>query len=228
MKTNPILTVIIFFTMVTIAFAQSSRPKPTATARPKPSPVAIRLADFTTIAKNAVDACKSDSALPPLSSAEFDFKVQTSVSGNVGIDVWIISVGASRTADNLSDTTFTYDDPNSSKSTSNEMFAFDTLKTLQTNLISLIKGAAAAAKSVPNVDAALFHKLTVTVQFQVKNEASAGAKIPIWGLVFGPKLTGSQSETHSIKLVFTKPAKAAPSPAPSVSPNALPSATATP
>jgi hypothetical protein len=69
------------------------------------------------VQKVLVDYQNEKSSLK-LKSADFDFKVQTENVESIGISVWLITAGASRTSDHVSDVGFTYSLPSPSPSIS--------------------------------------------------------------------------------------------------------------
>jgi hypothetical protein len=79
------------------------------------------------VQKTLIDYQHTSNHLPKLSSAEFDFKVQSEHTEGLGFGIWIITIGGSRTADNVSDLTFTYAVPTPTPASSGPSFSIQPL-----------------------------------------------------------------------------------------------------
>lgn len=144
----------------------------------------------------------SANSLPPLKSAEFDFKtiVATSVTGK--ITLFIVTLGGTHEKDLVSDVTFLYAVP-SAKS-----FAAHGAKkgqvSLQDQLVQTIRSAAEALKNAESFGNLPLDSLAVTVQYCVKNDVNGG------GTVTAPFVTANigadknRSTVQSVRLVFSR------------------------
>lgn len=209
-------------------------PKPTAkptakpASKPKPTPVPLQL--LVTAVQNAIEDVKPDLGPRKLTSAEFDFKLQSDKTGGVSANAWIVTLGVSMKNVDSSEVKFTYDVPDKPAKIDVEMLGFDkeSLKRMQDDLTKVIKAAAPSIKAVPSVQDAKFHKLTCTLLYQVSFNENASVSVPIWNIIFGPKLDMTQTNTHSITLVFSEPTVVSPTPSPPASQSPRPTPSATP
>jgi hypothetical protein len=145
-------------------------------------------------------------ALPPLDSAEFDFKVTTAVVEGAKINFWIFSIGGSHEKDAVNDVTYTYSVP---KATSSELRAEmnkpSKSPTLAEELVATIQRAAVAVKTAPTLGKLKFSKFTANIQYGVKWDASGGINVPVVAtLVAGVNADVNKNSVQSVKLVFGK------------------------
>lgn len=137
-------------------------------------------------------------ALPPLSSADFEFKTTTAVTVGGSINLLIFKFGASREKDVVHDVTFSYDVPQPKsgplKAPAEPPF--------QTALAETIRSAAEAVKTAGSLGNLSFSKLTLTVQYGVKWDTNAGGSGPISFVTVGLNADRNKNTVHSVKLVF--------------------------
>jgi len=180
---------------------------------------------LATLVENAVNACKAAEGVPPLDSAEFDFKVETSGKTSADVEAWVVTAGVSTESKRTTDIVVTYKVPEKPKIKSIEMMGLaglsdtdnEKLKQLQQQITDTVINNAQAAKAVPAINEAKFESLTVSLECQVTWTGEVGVKIP-WKIVFSPKIEGSRATTQSIKLVFKETAQSTASASPTATP----------
>lgn len=142
-------------------------------------------------------------ALPPLASAELNFKVTTVRTVGGSINLYIIKLGASAEDTLVNDVTLTYTAP-----TAIAAAPAAVKPSLTDELVKTIQAAAAAAKRSPAIGAAKFNKCTITVQYGVKWDGNAGvANVPIYFVTVGLNGGKNKNSIQSIKLSFGKDTK---------------------
>jgi len=145
-------------------------------------------------------------ALPPLMSAEFDFKTTAAVTVGGTVNLLIFKFGVSHEKDTVHDVTFTYQVPQvpagaalSSKKPSTS---------LTEELASTIQSAAMSVKNAPSsIGKAKFQQLAVTVQFGVKWDGSGGISAPISFVTAGINADKNKNTVQSVKLIFSNSPK---------------------
>jgi len=138
-------------------------------------------------------------ALPPISSAEFEFKVTTAKTAGGTVTILIFKLGASREKDIVNDVAFAYYPPTQAKAVGDERPV-----PLTEELASTIQSAAAAVKNAPTIGPLNFSKLTVVIQFAVKWDGTIGATVPISIVTAGLSGDMNQTSVQSVKLTFGK------------------------
>ena len=164
----------------------------------------------------------SGSSLPPVTSAEFDFKVSTATIAGAKVNIWILAFGGSMESDHVNDVTFTYAQPSGGHAT--KAITFDPPNVFQKiidlfkkkkqepppakltdELLATIQAAAIAAKNDFKINGTTFDKkVTVTIQFGVQLDAQASASIPVYSVVIGPSIERKANVSQSVKIVFGK------------------------
>ncbi len=174
--------------------AQDTQPKDTVDLDSVIKQVTSALDDYQKNLGGGVDA------LPPLASAEFDFK--TTVGKTVGgsINVLVFKIGASHEKDVVNDVTFTYALPKPPKSAA----AAHTKKppTLEDELANTIQAAAAAVKTAGTLGKLNFSKLSVNIQYGVKWDGNGGVNIPVSLVTVGLSGDVNKNTVQSVKLTF--------------------------
>lgn len=140
--------------------------------------------------------------LPPLSSAEFDFKTTTATTGGFTINVFIFKFGTSHEKDVVNDVTYTYALPSSTKSTS--LQGSHPAPQLKDQLAQTIQEAAKAIKASSTAAGLPFSKLTVNVQYGVKWDVNAAGQIQYSFITVGLSGDKNKNTVQSVKLVFGK------------------------
>jgi hypothetical protein len=139
-------------------------------------------------------------ALPPLSSAEFDFKVTTGRVTTTGINLLIFKIGGSYEYDVVHELTFTYAVPKPKVSIT--ALGPEPPKQLKETLASTIQSAAAAVKTSRTAAGLPFKNLTMIIQYGVKWEGSITASGPISFVTASLGGTKNRNAVQSLKLVF--------------------------
>jgi hypothetical protein len=152
--------------------------------------------------KKAVDQYQESlgggaAALPPLQSAEFDFKVVTEKTASGSISFFIFSFGGSTSDNTVNDVAYTYELPKpGAKALSEEP------PILTETLARTIQEAARAVKESGTLGDLKFTKLVVDIQFGVKWTVDAAGNFTYQFVTL--KLGGqkSQNTVQSVKLTF--------------------------
>jgi len=168
---------------------------------PPTKPPSQDVVDLKTVIKKvqeALDEYQTVSGLPPLASAEIDFKITTDITIGVSVNFWIFKLSGSKTKETVHQLTFTYEPP--------KRLAAAAKKPEEDVKEALAKTIAAAATAVQNSDTEKlkFKKLAVTIQFGVKWDGSGGVSIPISIVTIGPNVDYNKNTVHSVKVVFGK------------------------
>jgi hypothetical protein len=143
---------------------------------------------------------KSPDALPPLTSAEFDFKTTTAKVEGFTINLMIFKIGGSHEKDVVNDVTFTYAVPAPSAG----LVSRKKPPTLTEQLANTIQSSAASVKTCKQIGKLSFTKFTVNLQYSVKWDGNIGATVPISLVTLGPSADVNKNEVQSVKLVFGK------------------------
>ena len=141
-------------------------------------------------------------SLPPLTSAEFDFKTSTATTVGGSINFFIFKIGGSHEKDVCNDVTFKYSVPPPPKGLTSH--AKPNPPTLTEDLLSTIQAAALAVKSAGSLGPLGFSQLTVTIQYGVKWDGNLGANVPISFVTVGLSGDKNKNTVQSVKLVFGK------------------------
>jgi Trypsin-co-occurring domain 2 len=187
---------------------QKAQPK----AKPKPNPY-VPLANIVQAVELVVDAYNArpevkgaNPTLPPLKTADFDFKTVMDVKGGPTINFLIFKAGYTHEKQTTNDVAFQYTPkplPNTGP------FAATVIPTLGDELSKAIDTAANEIKGEKANDTSplplQFHSLTVTVAFQVSNDYQGGLSIPIHLVTLGGSGEVNSAATQSVKLVFSFP-----------------------
>lgn len=180
---------------------------PTPPAAPPP-PDAVPLELVIAQVKEALQEYQTNlgggaDALPPLSSAEFDFKTTTATTIGLSISLFIFKIGGSHEKDVVNDVTFTYSVPKPPPDKKGLGVAKKKPSVeLKDQLAQTIRTAAAAVKTAGTVGKLPFSKLSVNIQYGVKWDGSAGASVPIQLVTIGISGEKSKNTVQSVKLVF--------------------------
>lgn len=144
------------------------------------------------------NAGNSPDALPPLTSAEFEFKTTTAHLEGFTINLLIFKIGGSHEKDVVNDVTFTYELPHPSVRPLSKMKP----PTLTEQLANTIQSAAASVKTCKQIGKLSFTKFTVNLQYIVKWDGNIGAAVPISLVTLGPNADVNKNEVQSVKLIF--------------------------
>jgi hypothetical protein len=187
----------------------SSSPQPPQAAPPPKDAVPLEL--VVAQVKDALQEYQTNlgggsDALPPLSSAEFDFKTTTATTIGLTISLFIFKIGGSHEKDVVNDVTYTYSVPKPPAALRSAKKSLRADKKpspqLKDQLVQTIRSAAAAIKTAGTVGKLPFSKLSVTIQYGVKWDGTAGATAPIQLVTLGITGEKSKNTVQSVKLVF--------------------------
>jgi hypothetical protein len=172
------------------------------------------LDDYQTYAKSPAGI---RDGLPPLASADFDFKTVVDTKGGISINLFIFTIGASHEKQQTNDLDFTYmphvEPP--SKATS-EIFGFDggkrkEPKSLYQDIIDTLKESAVEIKkaqdlaskpSVPGTTKLDLCQLSLALSFGVTTDVQGGIKAPIQMVTLTASLDRSKNNVQQVKLTF--------------------------
>jgi hypothetical protein len=188
-------------------FGQSQTPTPASVVPFDPAnhaPLDQVIAEVKKALKLYQDSIgRGPDSLPPLASAEFDFKVTTATVVGASISLFIFKIGGSHETDVVNDVTFTYSVP-PPKKPSGALQATQKPKPLAEELASTIQSAAAAVKASPQLGSLNFSKLAVNIQYGVKWDGNIGANVPIQFVTIGISGDKNKNTVQSVKLTFGK------------------------
>jgi hypothetical protein len=168
--------------------------------------------------KDAVDKYQESlgggaSALPPLQSAEFDFKVVTEKTLKGSISFFIFSFGASTSDKTVNDVAYTYELPQPGlKALSEEP------PVLPETLARTIQEAARAVKESGTLGDLRFKKLVVEIQFGVKWSVDAQGNFTYQFVTLNLGAGRNKDTVQSVKLTFKTPEPKTATPTPTPTP----------
>jgi hypothetical protein len=139
--------------------------------------------------------------LPPLSTAEFDFKTTVAKTGGFTFSFLIFKFGTSHERDVVNDVTYTYSLPEPKKSS---LQGVKPPPTLKDELAQAIQAAALAVKTSSTAAGLPFSKLTINLQYGVKWDVSGGASPVISLVTVGLNADVNKNTVQSVKIVFGK------------------------
>lgn len=144
----------------------------------------------------------SANSLPPLKSAEFDFKttVATSVTGK--ITLFIFTFGGSHEKDRVSDVTYVYRVP-SAKSLATRASKKGQVS-LQDQLVQTIRSAAEALKNAESFGNLPLESVSVTVEYCVKNDVNGGGTGTTPFITANIGADKNRSTVQSVRLEFNQ------------------------
>jgi hypothetical protein len=221
-----LLLCLFFYAFLASTFSQM----PLATAKPihnryspTPTPQSTQpsrpaLGDVIQEVKKAVDKYQESlgggaAALPPLLSAEFDFKVATEKNIRGGISLFIISFGASTGDTTVNDVTYTYELPKPSLKALSEKPS-----ELTESLARTIQDAAREVKESGAIENLKFTKLVVEIQYGVKWTREIDGSFTYQFVTLKLGAGQSKNTVQSVKLTFKKPDQTTPTLTPTPTP----------
>jgi hypothetical protein len=178
-----------------------------AADRPAP-PDTIPLADVIAQVTDALQEYQKNRGsgatqeLPPLSSAEFDFKTTTSKTAGLSISLFIFKFGASHEKDVVNDVTYTYSLPEPKKGPA--LQGSHPPPSLKDQLAQTLQSAAKAVKESSTAAGLPFSKLTVNLSYGVKWDINAEGKPQISFVTLGLTGDASKNTVQSVKVTFGK------------------------
>ncbi len=148
-----------------------------------------------------------DYKLPPLSSAEFDFKTTAATTGTGAVSLLIFKFGTSHEKDFTNDITYTYAPPPPTPTTTKfaQSLGSRPPPSLKDQLAQTIQSAAKVMKeSTATVGGLPLSRLTVTLQYGVKWDVNAAGTFQISFITVGLGGDRNKNTVQSVKLVFGK------------------------
>lgn len=144
--------------------------------------------------------------MPPLKTADFDFKAVVDVKGGPSINFWIIKMGYTHEKQTTNDVTFEYTPktlkPGGHFARPEGLSLKDALSKAIDQAANEIKGEKASDTSPLPLQ---FKSLAVTIAFQVTNDYQGGLNIPIHLVTLGLSGDVNSAATQSVKLTFSFP-----------------------
>jgi hypothetical protein len=149
--------------------------------------------------------------IPPLASADFDFKTVVDTKGSISINLYIFTIGASHEKQQTNDLDFTYM-PHVEK-TFVDFFSFDggknkQPKSLYQDIIDTLKESATEIKKAqdqsanPTTTKLDLCQLTLALSFGVTTDVQGGIKAPIQMVTLSASLDRSKNNVQQVKLTF--------------------------
>jgi hypothetical protein len=140
--------------------------------------------------------------LPPLTSAEFDFKTTTATTGGFTLSLFIFKFGTSHEKDVVNDVTYTYALPPPKSATG--LQGSHPPPQLKDELAQTIQEAAKAVRASSTAAGLPFSKLTVNVQYGVKWDVNGSGQVTYSFVTVGLSGDKNKNTVQSVKLVFGK------------------------
>ncbi|HEX4021284.1 MAG TPA: hypothetical protein VHX63_09085 [Acidobacteriaceae bacterium] len=154
-----------------LALAQDAKQNPrTISLSDAITQVNLALQDYQT------EAEQSKSKLPPLKSADFDFKTTTDRSAGATFTFLIFTIGGSRSDESVNDVAFHYEVPKAPKLQSHGL---GQPVQLREQLTKTIEAAAQSLQDAPALKGLAFSKLSVTISYGVKWTVTGGISVPM-------------------------------------------------
>jgi len=190
--------------------------KPTAATKPKQEEPTVKLANIVQAVELVVDAYNSrddvtgangvTKTMPPLATADFDFKTVVDLKGGPSVNFLIFKLGYTHEKQTTNDVMFEYT-PQKLKPGGHLGFLPPT--DLKDQLTKAIEQAANEIKGEQATDTSplplQFSSLSITLAFQVTNDYQGGLTIPIHLVTVGGTLDKNTAATQSVKLTFSLP-----------------------
>jgi hypothetical protein len=177
-------------------FAKDKKPKTDKTAEQT-----VLLSAVVEQVEKALDLYQTDpeigKVLPPLASADFDFKTVVDTKAGFGISFLIFKIGYNVDKQVINDVVFHYEPKPRPGFAREENF--------QKQLLDTIKAAAAAVKAQANAnpnDPLGLTQLAVTVSFGVTQGGTVGGSAPINIVTITGSLERDKNTVHQVKLTF--------------------------
>lgn len=163
------------------------------------------LNDYQTFATSAGNTDK----LPPLATADFDFKTVVDTKGGISVNLYIFTIGASHEKQDTNEVDFQYQ-PHVQKELALEYFDLDGTKAPKTLYQQLIDTMKESAKEIKNASEQKgsetnqldFCQLSMAISFGVTTDVQGGIKAPIEFVTLSATLDRSKNNVQQVKLVF--------------------------
>ena len=144
--------------------------------------------------------------LPPLQSADFDFKTVVDTKGTGGINLYVFTLGATKDKQATTDLDFQYA-PHPAEKIEIQGFGKETKTLYQAIIDTLTESSKAIAKasettSPPGQPSLDFCQLSITLSFGVTTDVQGGLKVPFQLITISATLDRSKNNVQQVKLVF--------------------------
>jgi hypothetical protein len=148
----------------------------------------------------------SKGTLPPLATADFDFKTVVDTKGTGGINLWIFTLGATKEKQTTTDLDFQYA-PHPAEKIEIQGFG-EKPKTLYQAIIDTLTESSKAIASAsqasgsstqPSLDLC---QLSITLAFGATTDVQGGLKVPFQLITVSASLDRSKNNVQQVKLVF--------------------------
>jgi hypothetical protein len=147
------------------------------------------------------DLGKGKSALPPLSSAEFDFKTTTGDTTSGGFSILIFKFGASHEKDVVNDVTYTYQ-PSQPASCTSALESAEAPPSLKDDLSKAIQAAAKAVATSTIAVGLPLNKVAVNLQYGVKWDVNASGSPQVSFVTINLGKDVNKNTVQSVKLTY--------------------------
>jgi hypothetical protein len=146
--------------------------------------------------------------IPPLATADFDFKTVVDNKGGFSINLFIITLGASYDKQQTNDLDFQYM-PHVQPKLEERLFSFDggtAPKTLYQEIVDTLKESAKEIRNAndqpPGPTQLDLCQLTLALSFGVTTDVQGGIKAPIQIVTISATLDHSKNNVQQVKLTF--------------------------
>ena len=141
------------------------------------------------------------SALPPLATAEFDFKTTTGTTVSGGFTLLIFKFGISHEKDTVNDVTYTYA-PNPPKTAGSQLTSSEPPPTLKDDLAKTIQEAAKTITASSTAAGLPFNQLAVNLQYGVKWDVNASGSPQVSFVTINLGGDKNKNTIQSVKLTW--------------------------
>jgi hypothetical protein len=199
------LVFLLFFLSTPLFGQKTPPPAPSQDAAENTIPLARVVKQVTSAIEEYQSIREEGSdALPPLSSAEFDFKTITKKTEGLSLQILIFKIGGSHEKDVTSDLTFTYK-PAANAAAPDIIKGHDhhpPVVDLKDELLRTLLSAAEVIKDAGPVASLPINQLVVNLNFGVTWDGNGGVQAPISIVTIG--LTGdyNKNSIQSVRLTF--------------------------
>lgn len=144
--------------------------------------------------------------LPPLQSADFDFKTVVDTKGTAGVNLYVFTLGATKEKQATTDLDFQYA-PHPAEKIEIQGFGKETKTLYQAIIDTLTESSKAIAKAgettaAPGQPSLDFCQLSITLSFGVTTDVQGGVKVPFQLITISATLDRSKNNVQQVKLVF--------------------------
>ena len=144
--------------------------------------------------------------LPPLATADFDFKTVVDTKGGGGINLFVFTLGATKEKQATTDLDFQYA-PHPAEKLGLQSFGKDTKTLYQAIIDTLTESSKEIAKAnetnaAPGQPSLDLCQLSITLSFGVTTDVQGGVKVPFQLVTISGTLDRSKNNVQQVKLIF--------------------------